>query len=207
MSDDPNAAELQRIGLETSDLDGYSLEDLTDYLEAGRTPPNPAIETSPGCRLALDALQRLRVFRADLVARDTAAESPAEDSWVQGILASISRDVRAGRRIPIRSADPRADLALTEGAVRGLIRAAESSVPGVLVGNTRIIGDVTVPDAQIQIGVDASVPYGERISELADRLRAAIGSQLRTHTDLNLTAVDIRIQDVQRLTVREGGDA
>ena len=38
------------------DLDGHTIEELSDYLDAGRTPVDASIEGSPGCRIALDAL-------------------------------------------------------------------------------------------------------------------------------------------------------
>ena len=48
------------LGFEPEDLDGHSIDELTDYLERGRTPADPSIEGSPACRNALRALERLR---------------------------------------------------------------------------------------------------------------------------------------------------
>src|SRR5690606_10365468 len=62
------------LGLDPSDLDGHTIEELTDYLDAGREPANSSIDSSAGCVLALDALERLRALTPALMARDEAAE-------------------------------------------------------------------------------------------------------------------------------------
>ncbi|WP_029150564.1 hypothetical protein [Microbacterium indicum] len=191
------------LGVGPEDLDGHTIEELSDYLDAGRTPPDPSIDRSPGCRIALDALERLRDLTPELLAADTAAEPEPDDGWVQRVLSGIALDARAGRRIPLDSDAPGADLGITEGAVRGVIRAAETAFPGVLVGACRFDGDVTVPGEPIRVRVDASVPYGEPIPALAGRLRVEIRGRLRAHTSMNLAAVDIAVRDVRRPRGRE----
>lgn len=191
------------LTFEPEDLDGYSIEELADYLDAGRNPVNPSIEQSAGCQLALDALERLHRLTPALVAADTAAEPEADESWVQKILGGIVLDARAGRRIPLAAPD-HTDLGITEGAVRGLVRAAENTIPGVLVGRCRLEGDVTQPGAPIRINIEASVPYGTSIPRLASELRAEIAIRLATHTELNITGIDITIQDIQHTPSHEG---
>lgn len=188
------------------DLEGHTIEELSDYLEAGRFPVDLSIENSPGCRIALDALSRLRALTPQLVAADTAAEPEAEESWVEGILADIALDARAGRRIPLASAAPNADLGITEGAARGMVRAAERIVPGVVVGKCRFDGDVTVPGEPVTVRIDISVPYGEPIIGLADSLRDEIDARLVAHTSLNVTGIDITVKDVQDLSGRTEGN-
>lgn len=201
-----DAPELPGLRLEPEDLDGHTIEELSDYLDAGRTPADPSIDRSPGCQIALDALGRLRALTPELLAADTAAEPAPDEGWVQNILAGIALDARAGRRIPITAPARTADLGITEGAVRGLIRAAESAVPGVLVGKCRFDGDVTVPGEPIRVRVDVSVPYGDSIPDLADRLREEIGARLMAHTTLNVTAIDITVHDIQQLPNLTGAD-
>lgn len=188
------------LGLDMSDLDGHTIEELTDYLDAGRTPADPSIEGSPGCVLALDALERLRALTPVLIARDEAAEPAPETSWVQSILSGIAMDARSGRRIPLSDPDETSDLAITEGAVRGLIRAAENVFPGILIGRCRLNGDVTASDAEVGVEVDVSVPFGEPIMQLADRLRVEIAARLRRHTRLAVTGIDITIRDISTWT-------
>lgn len=197
MTDEHDAPELSRLGLEPGDLDGHTIEELTDYLDAGRTPADPSIDDSAGCRLALDALERLHAVTGQLIDDDEDAEGEVDESWVDRILGGIVMDVRSGRRIPVESPSPHADLGITEGAVRGLVRAAENSIPGVLVGRCRLDGDIEQPGAAVRVVLDASVPYGHPIPRLIERLRSEVAGRLRTHTELNITGIDIAIRDVR----------
>lgn len=203
MNDDntpgPERPDAERTALERADLNGHTLEELSEYLDAGRVPVDPSIEQSPGCRIALDALTRLRELTPELLAADTAAEPAAEDSWVDRILGGIALDARAGRRIPLFNPAPDTDLGITEGALRGIVRAAERTVPGVVVGKCGVDGEVTVRDEPVRVSVEVSVPYGEPIPELVGRLRAEIAARLRAHTVLNVTGIDVAVRDVQRL--------
>lgn len=192
------------LGMEPDDLDGHTIEELSDYLDSGRTPANPSIDASAECQIALDALERLRALTPELIAADTAAESEADDNWVQSILAGIALDARAGRRIPISIDLPGVDAGITEGAVRGVIRAAENAVPGVLVGRCRFDGDVTVPGEPVLVRVDVSVLYGLPIRGLIDRLRAEISVRLSAHTTLNVTGIDITVSDLRQSRSRTG---
>lgn len=200
MTDDRDAPEIRRLGLEPTDLDGHTLDELTDYLDAGRHPADRSIDESPGCQLALDALERLRGLGAELLAAEAAAEPEVDDSWVDRILSGIAMDARAGRRIPFESPDPKADLAITEGAVRGLVRSSEDAVPGLLIGRCRLEGDVTRPGAPIRVGIDASALHGQPIPKVADELRAEVDRRLRAHTELNVVAIDIAIRDIREVS-------
>lgn len=193
------------LGFEPEDLDGHTMDELADYLDADRRPADPSIDSSPGCRIALDALERLRRLGPALLDRDTAAEPQADESWVASIIGGIARDARAGRRIPFPVSEPEDDLGITEGAVRGLVRSAGDAIPGVLIGRCRLDGDVTVPGSPIRIEAEVSVPYGRPLAPLAERLRAEIGDRLRGHTELNITEVDIIVHDVRDLPTG-GGD-
>lgn len=87
---DPLAFDEERIG-------GYTIEDLSDYLDRGRTPRNPAIEDSPECRLALSAIERLRSASRSLIETDAANTPAPSESWFTSIICHISREVRADR--------------------------------------------------------------------------------------------------------------
>ena len=200
MTDEHDIPEPHRLSLDPTDLDGHTLEELMDYLEAGRQPVDPSIEESPGCQLALDALERLQGLGDQLIEADAAAQPEVDASWVDRILDGIALDARAGRRIPLESPDAGIDLGITEGAVRGLIRSAENAVPGLLVGRCRLDGDVTEPGAPIRIEIDASALYGEPILRVADRLRNEVEARLRAHSDLHIDAIDIRITDIREVS-------
>lgn len=191
------AAELER-----SDL----IEVLNDYLDRGVAPPVELLNSSPDHQLALDALVRFRRVTSDLLADDVAAEPARDDGWVATILANIHSESRAGRSIPLGHPSSIADLSISEGAVRGLVRAAGDAVSGTLIGACRLEGDVTVPGTPITVAVEASVFWGERIRATAEHIRAAIESALLLHTELNIVAVDVTVTDVHlRRTGQENG--
>jgi len=200
MTDERQNPEVRRLGLEPTDLDGHTLDELTDYLDAGRRPADRSIDESPGCQLALDALERLHGLGAELIAAETAAEPEVDESWVDRILSGIAMDARSGRRIPFESAEPGVDLGITEGAVRGLIRSAESAVPGLLIGRCRLEGDVTTAQAPIRVEIDASALHGQPIPAVAEQLRAEVERGLRAHTELNIVAIDIAIRDIREVS-------
>lgn len=194
-----NANEHRRLlGFDPEDLDGHTIEELSDYLEAGRVPPDPLIDESASCQIALEALERLGPLTQQLFAADTAAEAGADQGWVQRILSSISFDARAGRRIPIAPAEAGADLGITEGAVHGLIRGAERAAPGALLGKCTLHGDITEPAAPVSVSVEMSAPYGAAVVELGELVRAEIGAYLAAHTTLNIVSVDVVVRDIHR---------
>lgn len=183
--------------LDPANLDGHTIAELSDYVDAERTPTNFSIESSPGCQIALSALERLWEVTTHVLETQAAAEPAPADSWVKGIMDRIVLEARAGRDIPISHSSTTARLAMSEGAVRGMIRAAGGSVPGVLVGRCQLDGDVAVPGEPITITVDISVAWGVTLHDAADQARAAIQRQLRKHTELTIAAVHIAVQDVR----------
>ena len=201
MTDEREALRREGIGLAPDDLGGQTMERLSEYLDAGRVPPDPAIDASPGCQIALDALERLRGITPELFESDIADEPAVDEGWLSGLMGMIALDARAGRRIPLTSDS--GDLGITEGAVRGEIRAAEAAVPGALIGRTRLEGDVTVPGAPIRVALDVSVPYGPPINDTVARLRAAVFERLRQHTELDIVGIDITVHDVRLVPSHE----
>ncbi|WP_234407382.1 Asp23/Gls24 family envelope stress response protein [Microterricola viridarii] len=180
-----------------SDLDGHSIEELSDYLDAGREPRNDSIESSPGCQIALAGLARLHRLTMEQLDADVEQEPAPSDSWVQSIMNRIALEANAGRDIPIAHSDPHAALALSEGAVRGIIRSAGDGVEGVIVGRCRLDGDVTHLGEPITIRVEMSIAWGENIPAAASQLRQAIADELHKHTELAVAAIDITVRDVR----------
>ncbi len=194
-----DSPDLRSLATEPEDLDGHTIEELFEYLESDRTPIDPSIERSAGCRIALEALARLRELTPDLLAADAEEEPEPSESWVQSILSGIALDARSGRRIPITGPTSDADLGLTEGALRGAIRAAERAVPGAVVGRCLFDGEVTVPGSPVRVRVELSAPYGVPIPDLVRRLRTEIERRLKSHTTLNVSAIDIEVRDLHGL--------
>ncbi|WP_043709816.1 Asp23/Gls24 family envelope stress response protein [Leifsonia aquatica] len=186
-------------------IDGHTLDELSDYLARGRTPADASIDGSAECRAALEALERLSRTTRTMLEAD-AASRPTDDGWVGRILDGIRLDVQAGRRIPVAHPDPAADLALTEGAVRALIRSVGDAIYGLIVVRTRIVGDVETLGAPIQLHVEISVRYGEPFGEVAARMRSAVVEELSRHVELTVGAVDVTVTDVWDPD-RDGGGA
>ena len=183
-------------GLNPEDLDGHTIEELSDYLDAGREPRDPGIENSPGARIALDALARLRNESWAMLEIEALDDPNRDQSWIKNVLANITREARAGRDIPVSHPDAQTVLNITEGSVRGLIRAAGDGLGGAIIGKVALDGDVSVPGAPISLEISASVPYGENLVALSQLLRDTITAELLVHTELNIDVVNVTIEDL-----------
>ncbi|AND15685.1 Asp23/Gls24 family envelope stress response protein [Rathayibacter tritici] len=176
--------------------DGIGIDELSDYLDRGRSPYDPVIEESPEHRRTLRALQRVRALSSALIDDDAARLPAPHESWFGSILTQVRREARAGRDIPLASVQPDVLLTITEGAVRGLVREAGDSVAGVLVGRCRLLGDVAEPGAEVVVDLTISVFWGVPIAEAAQQVRERVHSRLLTQTELRVVRIDVRVQDV-----------
>jgi hypothetical protein len=176
------------LGLEPEDLDGHTIDELTDYLEHGRTPAEPSIDNSPACQIALGALQRLQDLAGTLLdVPDTDAPS-IDQNWITAVLAAIPVDARAGRHFPWPTNTVQAAAYTTEGAVRGLIRAVGDDVPGLLVGSVRIGSGVPTP-----IDIDVALVHGTRLVDAVTTFRSTLRSALQGHLPFALGAINVTV--------------
>lgn len=181
----------------TTALDcGRTIEELADYLDAGRLPADPHVETCPECLNALEALERVGRLSRDLIEDEAAHLAPPPESWFERIFTTIHEELRAGRSLPISHPDPRVRITVTEGAVRALLRDSGDAIDGVFVSRTEIVGDAETPGAPVQINLTASVRFGTSIQQLTEELRATAYAVLAAHTELAVTAVDITVEDI-----------
>ncbi|WIE71189.1 hypothetical protein [Curtobacterium sp. MCJR17_020] len=182
--------------LELDDLDGHSIDELADYLDAGMQPPDPSIDGSPACQNALAAI--LRVRHASLGSLEAAArdEAPADESWIGGVLANISLESRSGRDVPLRAQSESERPVMTEGAIRSLIRRTGDGVPGVLVARCRLDGDVTELAAPIRVVVEVAIMSGPSIVATADLVRTGVAQALAEQTDLVVESIDVVVRDL-----------
>ncbi len=178
------------------DANNDLIEQLSDLIDRGESPSDDFLNGAPENRIAFDALTRFRSMAQNILDDDVSAEPERDDSWVTGILSNIHREARAGRSIPVSHSSPKADLSLTEGAVRGLIRSAGDAVAGTFIGRCQLDGDVATPGSPVTVNVEASVFWGERMPQTAQQLRDAITTSLLHHTELNIVAVNVTITDV-----------
>lgn len=183
-------------GRDADDLDGHTMEELGDYLDRGRTPADPSIEGSAVCRLALANMARVRGLALSSLDRESRREPERDDLWITGVLETIRSELTSGRDIPVAHPDPALRLAITEAAVRGLIRRSGDTLGGVVMGRCTLDGDVTTPGEPIRIDVTASIEYGLPAEETAERLRARIREALSLHTELNVVGIDVTFDDL-----------
>ena len=184
---------------------GYTVDDLSAYLDRGRTPAIAAIDNSPECQAMLASMERVGSYARDLIAQDVREHPSLEEGWLGGLLGTISREVRAGRDIPLTTSDPRVTLSVTEGAVRELVRAAGDSVDGVFVGSCDLEGDVTTPGAGIRISLTISVVLSGPVTELAEAVRQRVFTELLAHTQLTVESIDVTVSDVHVPTTQIDG--
>jgi hypothetical protein len=185
-------------------IDGHTLDELSDYLARGRTPADPSIDGSPECRAALESLARLSRTTRDLLDAE-AEQSSADDGWVGRILDGIRLDVQSGRRVPLAHPDPSADLALTEGAVRALVRGVGDGIDGVIVGRCRLDGELETVGSPIAVHVEISVRYGDPLDAVAAEVREAVAAELAQHAEVNVASIDVTVTDVRAGRASDGG--
>lgn len=195
--------------MNTSDADldildcGRSIEQLSAYLDAGRAPRDPDIEGCPECLNALEALARVGDLSRDLLNADAAALPEPSGTWFAGIMDVVAAELRSGRDLPLHHPDPRVRITVAEGAVRALLRATGDEIPGLYIGRTRLVGDADVPGEPVDVDVTASVAWNADAVAIADMLRGRIAEILRRHTELNVAAIDVTIEDVHGWDRRE----
>lgn len=184
-------------------LDGHTVEELSDYLDRGREPHDPAIEASPAAQHALAALSRLRAVAPRIIAADAERFAPENENWIKRILDQIGVQAHAGRDIPIPYDVEGAVLSISEGAVRALVRDAGDQTEGLLVERVRLDGDIETPDAPVDVHVVVSTFEGLDESRVtADFTERAIEA-LRKHTTLAVKSITVRVHDTD-LSAEEG---
>lgn len=182
--------------LEPDDLDGHTIDELADYLDAGMQPADPSIDDSAACQNALAAIVRLRHSSLGSLEAAAEQEAPADESWISGVLANISLEARAGRDVPLRPAAPTERPVMTEGAIRSLVRTAGDAIPDALIARCTLEGDVTELGAPVHIVVEIAVRAGSTIQRVAADVRETVGQVLATQTDLLVEAVDVVVRDL-----------
>ncbi|GAA4666430.1 Asp23/Gls24 family envelope stress response protein [Frondihabitans cladoniiphilus] len=178
------------------DLDGHTMDELSDYLDRGRTPYDASIENSAACRLALTGMTRLQELSWAGMTKQSRLDPHRDDAWISGLLDTIKAEVQSGRDVPLSHPDATLRLALTEAAVRGMIRRAGDTMDGVIMGRCQLDGDVTTPGAPVRVDVSASIRFGMGVDRVADELRERVASALRRHTELVVDGIDVTIDDI-----------
>ncbi|WP_072314688.1 hypothetical protein [Agrococcus sp. Marseille-P2731] len=169
---------------------GRTLEELSDYFDAGRSPAIDAIEQDPECRAMLASMERMSRLTRALAAEESRV---VESSWVDRVLAVVRDEVRAGRDLPLETIDDRTETTVTEGALRELVRRAGDEVDGVLVGSVELrFDEQQEPHVRVTIGVRFGSPMRERADDVRSRIRTALAA----HAPTPVQQVDVVIDDV-----------
>ncbi len=179
---------------------GYTLDDLSDYLDRGRVPAIPEIDANPECQAVLDSLTRMSAVSKELVDTEAAA---VDASWFDAVMREVTREVRAGRDIPLAEDDD-THLVITEGAIRAMVRETGDALPGVIVERTRIVGDVDDAEEGVRVEVAISVAYGQRMRRAADHVRRATADALAKHTPLRIASIDVTVDSLHSFDAEEG---
>lgn len=171
---------------------GYSLEDLSAYLDRGRTPRIPAIERNAECQAILASMERMGRLSREIV--EEQASEPLAESWYDSIMRQVMREFRAGRDIPLARAADGTEIVVTEGALYELIRTVGDDVPGVLVGRVHL--NQPEPEAPLDVRVTVSVRFGRAMTVAVDEMRDGIRTAIERHGDLRVGRVDVTVGDV-----------
>lgn len=186
------------IPAEKEELDGHTIEELSDYLDDDCTPPDPSIDDSASCRIALIDLRRLRRLSVAFL-DDAVDDRPGqEEAWIPGILSRIGLSARAGHDLPLTPPSDSGALVMTEGALRSLVRATGDAFPGFLVGRVELVGELTSADALLSLQVDVDILHGLPIREATEGLRLAVIAALRAHTLFRIGRVNVVVRDIHR---------
>jgi len=177
---------------ETIGGSGYTLEDLSAYLDRNRTPRIAAIERDAECQAVLASMERMGRLSRELVAEQ--AVEPLADSWYDDIMREVMREFRAGRDIPLARTDDGTEIVVTEGALYELIRCVGDEIPGVLISRVRL--DHPEAGGPLSIRIAMSVRFGRRIADAVDQLREDVRTAVERQGDLRVGTIDVTVGDV-----------
>lgn len=177
-------------------IDGRTMEELAEYVAAGRSPADPSIDSSPASRQAMANLARLTELTGAGLVRQAERDPSRDEAWISSLLGTIRLELDEGRDIPISHPDPVLRLTLSESAVRGLIRRLGDTAGGIVVGRCSLKGDVSRPGALVRIEMTCAIRFGLPIEQTLAVVREHIGDGLARHTELVVEAIDITVDDV-----------
>lgn len=176
---------------------------LSDWVDRDTSQPlSPAhhklahhIDSCPECTRKIASLSKLHDLAATALDRET-QEQEADTSWVDSLLNNLVFEARSGRSIPLEAPSERVRLSQSEGAVVAAARAVADRIEGVMIGRCRLVGDVQTYGAPVTVQVTVSVCLGQQIPLLIQLLREALTSEFSRVSELNITGIDITVQDL-----------
>jgi uncharacterized alkaline shock family protein YloU len=181
--------------LDEDNLDGHTIDSLSDYLDRGREPRDPSIESSPAAQNALAALSRLRTVAPRVIAARADDFAPKNENWIKRILDQIGVQAHAGRDIPLSHDAAGAVLSISEGAVRAIVRDAGDRTEGLLVERCKLEGDVETPGAAIDVLVIVSLFEDADERAVTEEFRGYVEEAIARHTHLVVQSITVKVHD------------
>ncbi|MEW1631424.1 hypothetical protein AB0387_29220 [Streptomyces sp. NPDC089173] len=174
---------------------GRLLSGVWDAWDAGRTADDPHLLTCPHCSTALAELTGL----GDAVRR-TCAEEPgvseaAGAAITTRVMDLVRLELRPGRPLPL--GEPEEDHWIVEAAAARLLRAAVDALPGVRAGSCRIVPlDPADPTGPVRVRVEVAASLDRSLPDVADAVRARIGTVADQDIGIRLGAADVLVVDI-----------
>lgn len=153
------------------------------------------IDSCPECSRKIASLTKLRTIATTSFEEDV-KEQESDQNWMDRLLNNLAFEARAGRSVPLESPLKELSISQTEGAIVAAARAVADQLDEVIIGRCRLVGDVEILGAPIEVEVTASVQFGAYIPDLAQALRTSVRQELERVSELNITAINITIQDL-----------
>lgn len=153
------------------------------------------IDSCPECSRKIASLTRLHTLALTSL-EENISEQKQDSSWIDSLLNNLAFEAKAGRSIPLASPQEGIRLTQTEGAVVAAARAVADQLEGVIIGRCRLEGEVQNWGAPIRVSLTVSTVEGLPIPSLIHKLRESLAKEFARISELNITAIDITVQDL-----------
>lgn len=152
------------------------------------------VATCSHCRSALQYLKQVTDYAQH--SQETQVEKEtAEQTWLNNLLNTLVFETRAGKEIPMKSPYQQGDLTQTEGAIKDLIRNYASTAHALVI-SSQIDLDIEDINHPCTVNTRIHVSACENIPQMAQEIRSRIWKLLRKHTDLQVEAVNLYVEDL-----------
>lgn len=173
----------------------FSIEELNDYLDAGKQPPRPEIDNDPQAASMLSLLERLRELTA--VMREEESQPLDKEAWWSRITVVLTDEMRAGRQIALSKPQADGSTTVSEGELKAFIRGIGDARECV-VTKVKVAGDFDTPGAPLTLTLRLTVPVG-RIPDNAEQLRQAVYREVSEQYALNIAETNVTVADILQL--------
>lgn len=193
---------------------GRNIDDIWDHID---DPPSPHESTCPDCQTARADLADLVTATRQLRTEDT-HDLHANPQVIERILTIARSEIRRGRLLPLQpaTASHPSDLNISEQAIATIIRRVGDANSTIQIRRCTVrtrhpdqqsspaaqSSVAPVPDGQplekpkLHVGLRVSVDITTPILEQVDNLRAAIIYAVDHEVGMNISTIDIDVDDI-----------